>query len=186
MYNNMNQLYAYIRPLPLEAPSHPSDNPSHPSGSSQSTELSSLRYTASESSWWKGRENFRRKHLVKGWRLEEWLPTRGWEREEVCSGTERYRSVQLNGRGNFWGGKKIHGKGCYEMHDIISISIDCVSHSVLSDSCNCMDCSPPGSSVHGILQAKVLEWVAISSSRGSSQPRDRTRDSYIAGRLLTI
>ena len=39
---------------------------------------------------------------------------------------------------------------------------------VLSDSCNPMDCSPPGSSVHGILQARILEWVAISFSRGSS------------------
>ena len=40
--------------------------------------------------------------------------------------------------------------------------------------CHPMDCSPPGSSAHGILQARILEWVAISSSRGSSQPRDLT------------
>ena len=40
-----------------------------------------------------------------------------------------------------------------------------------------MDCSPPGSPVHGIFQARVLEWGAISSSRGSSQPRDQTHDS---------
>ena len=39
--------------------------------------------------------------------------------------------------------------------------------------CDPMDWSPPGSSVHGMLQARILEWVAISSSRGSSQPRDR-------------
>ena len=39
--------------------------------------------------------------------------------------------------------------------------------------CDLMDCSPPGSSVHGILQASVLEWVAIPFSRGSSQLRDR-------------
>ena len=38
-----------------------------------------------------------------------------------------------------------------------------------------MDCSPPGSSVQGILQARILEWVAVSSSRGSSGPRDRTQ-----------
>ena len=38
--------------------------------------------------------------------------------------------------------------------------------------CDPMDCSPPGSSVHGILQARMLEWVAMPSSRGSSQPRD--------------
>ena len=40
--------------------------------------------------------------------------------------------------------------------------------------CNPMDCSQPGSSVHRILQARILEWVAISSSKGSSQPRDQT------------
>ena len=39
--------------------------------------------------------------------------------------------------------------------------------------CDPMDCSPPGSSVHGILRARVLEWVAMPSSRGSSRPRDR-------------
>ena len=51
-----------------------------------------------------------------------------------------------------------------------------------------MDCSPPGSSVHGIFQAKVLEWVATASSRGCSQPRDWTWVSsvpYTAGRFLT-
>ena len=37
-----------------------------------------------------------------------------------------------------------------------------------------MDCIPPGSSVHGIFQARILEWVAISYSRGTSPPRDRT------------
>ena len=40
--------------------------------------------------------------------------------------------------------------------------------------CDPMDCSPPGSSAHGILQAKILEWVVTPSSRGSSWPRDRT------------
>ena len=43
--------------------------------------------------------------------------------------------------------------------------------------CDPMDCSLPGSSVHGIFKARVLEWVAISFSRGSSQPRDQTRVS---------
>ena len=43
-----------------------------------------------------------------------------------------------------------------------------------------MDYSPPGSSVHGILQARIMEWAAISISRGSSQPRDRTRFSGIS------
>ena len=49
-----------------------------------------------------------------------------------------------------------------------------------------MDCNPPGSSVHGILQARILEWVAIFSSRGSSQPRDQIWVSRIAGRLFTV
>ena len=52
--------------------------------------------------------------------------------------------------------------------------------------CHPMDCSPPGSSVHGILQARVLEWVAISSSRGTFQPRDRTQVSCVAGRRFTF
>ena len=49
------------------------------------------------------------------------------------------------------------------------------SCSVVSTLCDPMDCSLPGSSVHGIFQARILEWIAISFSRGSSQPRDRTR-----------
>ena len=52
--------------------------------------------------------------------------------------------------------------------------------------CNPMDCSLSGSSVHGIFQARVLEWIAISFPRGSSWPRNRTRVSHIAGRRFTI
>ena len=47
-------------------------------------------------------------------------------------------------------------------------------------------CSPPGSSIHGILQERTLEWVAISFSRGPSRPRDRTRVSRIVGRHFTV
>ena len=52
--------------------------------------------------------------------------------------------------------------------------------------CDPMDCSLPGSSLHGILQARVLEWVAISFSRVSSQPRDRTWVSCIPGRRFNL
>ena len=52
--------------------------------------------------------------------------------------------------------------------------------------CDPMDCSPPASSVRGILQARILAWVAMSSSRASSQPRDGTQVSCIAGRFFTI
>ena len=59
--------------------------------------------------------------------------------------------------------------------------------SVRSDSATPMDYSTPGSSVHGILQARILQWVAVPSSRGSSPPRDRPRvwcASCIAGRFF--
>ena len=58
----------------------------------------------------------------------------------------------------------------------------CVSHSVMSYSLWLMDCSLPGSSVHGILQARIMEWAVIPFSKGSSRPRV----SYIAGRFFTI
>ena len=52
--------------------------------------------------------------------------------------------------------------------------------------CDPVDCSPPGSSVHGILQARMLEWVAVPFSRGSSQPRGQAPIFCIAGRFFTI
>ena len=50
--------------------------------------------------------------------------------------------------------------------------------------CDPPDCPPPGSSVHGVLQARILEWVAISSSRGPSQPRDQTQVSLYFRQIL--
>jgi len=52
--------------------------------------------------------------------------------------------------------------------------------------CDPVDCSPQVSSVHGILQARILEWVAISFSRRSSQPRGQTQVSHIAGRRFNL
>ena len=52
--------------------------------------------------------------------------------------------------------------------------------------CDPVDCSLSGSSIHGIFQARVLEWIATSFSRGSSQPKNRTRVSHIAGRCFTV
>ena len=60
------------------------------------------------------------------------------------------------------------------------------SHSVMSNSLWPMDCSPPGSSVHRTLWAKILEWVAISFSRGSSRLGDWTWVSCVAGGFFTI
>ena len=52
--------------------------------------------------------------------------------------------------------------------------------------CDPIDYSPPGAPVHGILQARMLQWIAIPFSTGSSWPRDWTWVSYIAGRFFTI
>ena len=49
-----------------------------------------------------------------------------------------------------------------------------------------MDCSPPGSSVHGILQERMLEWVSMPFSKGSSQSRDQMQVSHIAGGFFTV
>ena len=61
---------------------------------------------------------------------------------------------------------------------ILCVLVVTQSHLTL---CDPMDCSPPVCSVHGILQARTLGWVAISFSRGSSRPRDQTQVSCIAG-----
>ena len=64
--------------------------------------------------------------------------------------------------------------------EAISVSVwESVSCKECPTLCNPMDCGPPGSSVHGLLQAGILEWVAIPFSRGSSRPRDWTRVSCI-------
>ena len=52
--------------------------------------------------------------------------------------------------------------------------------------CDPVDCSPPDSYVHGTLQARILKWVAVQFSRGSSWPKDQTWVSCIAGRFFTI
>ena len=73
------------------------------------------------------------------------------------------------------------GVGCHFLLQCMKVK----SESEVAQSCptlsDSMDCSPPGSSVHGIFQARVLEWVAIFFSKRSSQPRDQTHDSCIAG-----
>ena len=64
-----------------------------------------------------------------------------------------------------------------------NLTSQCVCVCVLSHVwlfCDPMDCNPPGSSVHGILLARILEWVAISSFRGTSPPRNPTSISYIS------
>ena len=70
---------------------------------------------------------------------------------------------------------------------LLQFMSECFSYSLMSNSLwHHGDCSPPGSSVNGILQARILEWVAIPFSGVSSRPRDWTRVSHIAGRFFTI
>ena len=76
---------------------------------------------------------------------------------------------------------------CPGLMDLCFYPYTCLQVKVLiTQSCPTlpMDCSPPDSSVHGILQARILEWVAIAFSMESSQPRDRTWISHIGRRLL--
>ena len=62
----------------------------------------------------------------------------------------------------------------------------CLAAQLCLTLCDPMDCSPPGSSVHGIYQARILECVAMPSSRGSSWPRNQTQVSCIAGRFFIV
>ena len=67
---------------------------------------------------------------------------------------------------------------------MLAVAIQLLSRVRLCLFRNPMDCSPPGSSVLGIFQARILEWVAISYSRGSSQPRNPTLVSCLRGHIL--
>ena len=71
-------------------------------------------------------------------------------------------------------------------HGVTFLGSVSVRHSVVSDSVQPMDCNPPGSSVHGIPQARTMEWVAVPFSRGSSRPRDQAGVSCIGRRILYL
>ena len=73
-------------------------------------------------------------------------------------------------------------KAAWDTDYVVAVVVSSLSCTQLF--CDPMDCSPPGSSVHGISQAGILEWVAISSSRGSSQPKDWTHVSCIGRWIL--
>ena len=74
----------------------------------------------------------------------------------------------------------------YQIPSILLFMCMCAqSHQSCPTLCDPLDCSLPGSSVHGIFQARILEWLAISFSRGSSWPKDRSHVPCIAGRFFT-
>ena len=78
----------------------------------------------------------------------------------------------------------IEGSYCSQWREHIPACV--LNHFSLVQFCvTPMDCSPQGSSVHGILQARILEWVAMPPSRGSSPPRDRTQVCLAGGFFIT-
>ena len=94
--------------------------------------------------------------------------------------TNSYKAVDKRCNGGGWRGR---GEGCPSSPDIgkaFAVMLSCVQLF-----CDPLDYSMPGSPVHGIFQARILEWVAISFSRESSPPRDQTCASCIAGGFYT-
>ena len=91
------------------------------------------------------------------------------------------RSIDVSANGTilflFYGWVVIH---CIYMKSESEVAQSCLAL------CDPMDCSLPGSTIHGIFQARILEWVAISFSRKSSHPRKWTWVSHIVGRCFTI
>jgi len=89
-----------------------------------------------------------------------------------------------------WIPREPHSQHHVEQRQTICADPAQIAESEVAQSCSTlgdpMDCSLPGSSIHGIFQARVLEWVAISFSRGSSRPRDQTWASRIVGRRFTV
>ena len=75
--------------------------------------------------------------------------------------------------------------GCEHPRILVSLKVKVLVAQLYQTFCNLMDCSPPDSSDYGILQARILEWVAMPFSRRASQPRDRTPVSHIIGRFFT-
>ena len=103
--------------------------------------------------------------------VKEWpnKNTTGWSETEYMGNTWVYGYIYMN----IW----------VYIREYMGNTCMC-RHSVVSDLCSPIDCSPPGSSVHGLFQARILEWAAISSSRVSSQSRDWICVSCFGRRIL--
>ena len=121
--------------------------------------------------------------------LHNWVPT---ECQELCLSlgvSKRVRHLLLSksllSRSNEDTREGCNNPLCSNWVPSPSLEWGGLVSSVVSDSLQPMDCSPPGSSVHGILQARILERGAVPSPRGFSPPRNRTRISCIAGEFIT-
>ena len=124
----------------------------------------------------------------KGFERRIWIHSL-WYR--VFQATRRKLSFTLRKIKSQW--KFLKDKFYESIHDwhssqyllLTTMSYDCSVAKSCQLFCELMDCSLPGSSVHSIFQARILGWVAISSSRGSSQPGDRTQTFCLAGGFFT-
>ena len=139
------------------------------------------------------------------WRWDRVYPVWNLHLGITASVTPQTHSIQLLGSLSCWLRQRRHSvsvyplkPGCFCLNTssdgelivspvlMILAESKSVSHSVCPTLCDTMDYSPPSSSVDGILQATILEWVANPFSRGSSLPRDWIQVSCIAGRFFTI
>ena len=106
-----------------------------------------------------------------------WIMSYGgvWHKKKLCS--NRTKFVCSN--------RRICGEEGMRVYVCVCVCV-CAHTQWCPTLCDPMDCSLPGSSVYGILQARILEWVAIPFSRGSSHPRDRTSVSCIGGWIFFL
>ena len=125
--------------------------------------------------------------LVLPVNIQDWFPL-GWLVGSPCSPRDsqesspapQFRSINSSSLSLFYGPALAYIYDYLKNHMFVLVAQSCMTL------CNPMDCSPPGSSVHEILQTRILEWVAISLSRGSSRPRDQTQVSSNPGECFTI
>ena len=129
-----------------------------------------------------------RENLGKQWR-EEMLSLFGGD-----FNVKILRDIQVEAYNSNWvyshRAQVLKDLGCRQRWRVIFSFCDyecvCLVTQLCQTLCDPMDCSPPGSSVHGTSQARILEWVAISFSRGSLCPRDQIQVSWIAGVFFNI
>ena len=132
-------------------------------------------------------------HRILQARILEWRNQKLY-RQAKAKGIHHHQTSFTTAKGTLLGKKhkkrkqkkKGRRKKYKTKHETIKKMEICVLSCSVVSVCDPMDCSPPVSSAMVILQAGILEWVAMPSSRGSSQPRDRTQVSHIAGGFFTI
>ena len=112
-----------------------------------------------------------------GKRIRERIHTGTWITKSFCCTLETNKTLFMN----YAPVHKIKGFKKSMKTKKLQTAVICVLMLLCVPLCDPMDYSPPGSSVHGILQARILEWVAISSSRASSRPRGQTHVLRVSG-----